>query len=173
MCAIENTWNCCYSSMKKLLGAAVFPTCTDCARWNVSTDQEPLWLLHRFIHFNHLNVLICWSCHLLAFFLSTLRCTSHLIPIFSRIFVKMSLDQTFLFSAATMWSFFFSDTFCSHKSWVFQSLSKSKLATILIDVTGSRRRYMQLRFRTPSVRNFFHKRQFSLPWQKIYKFPFN
>ena len=132
--------------------------------WNVSTDLPLLTILMS----SFIGLVTYW---LSSFQPSDVHPT--LLIIFFRIFVKMSLDQTFLFSAATMYSFFFSDTFCTHKSWVFQFLSKSKLATILIDVTGSRQRYMQLRFRTPSVRNFFHKRQFSLPWQKIYKFPFN
>ena len=139
--------------MKKLLGAAVFPTCSDCAA---------LKCFHRFILFNHLNVLIYWSCHLLAFFLSTLRCTPDpfncLFQDFCQNFFRPDLP---LFSSYNVVIFLL--RFCTHKSWVFQFLSKSKLATILIDVTGSWQRYMQLRFRTPSVRNFFHKRQFSLP----------
>lgn len=38
--------------------------------------------------FNHLNVLIYWSCHLLAFFLSTLRCTTHPLKYFYQDFCQ-------------------------------------------------------------------------------------
>ena len=79
--------------MKKLLGAAVFPTCTDCALWNVSTDLSFLTILMS----SFIGLVTYW---LSSFQPSDVHPT--LLIVFFRIFVKISLDQTFLFSAATM-----------------------------------------------------------------------